>query len=124
MIVLKLECIGDDAVCRDRKLPAVLRTANRKPWVARLGGLDAQYGFVRTFEKSWKDYSEANSIGSRGVYACFDLNPGFYEVQELLSWKRTVRYYIYVWTHGDEVQRVSKEDVIKWLRQQATENAE
>ena len=43
------------------------------PWVARITGLCARYGFSRDFVRYITDYSECNGIGSRGVYAVYTL---------------------------------------------------
>jgi hypothetical protein len=44
-----------------------------------------------------RDYSKANGVGSRGVYDYYVLKPGnIYEIIEVLSWKRSRRYYAFI----------------------------
>lgn len=118
--VLKLECIGDNSAALCRLAQGILRTAGMEenarlfapvpgPWVARITGPDPRFGFAREFLRGQKDYSEANSVGSRGVYLYFALPPGIYEVNDLVSWKRTDRYFCRV--EGEKIYRISKEEV-------------
>src|SRR5690606_23131495 len=84
-----------------------------KPWVARLDGLDHKYGFRRTFLEGQKDYRDANSGGSRGVYVYYALRPGIYEVNERVTWKRVRRYFIRV--VGSEIHEISKDEATRWV---------
>lgn len=60
----------------------------RNPWVALIRGRPGQYR--REYLRGQKDYSQANSVGSRGVYLTFWLEDGrIYEVFRRLSWSRT-----------------------------------
>jgi len=120
LAVLKLEFIGEnrDAKCRlmDAQLKALgvdLGYTSDKPWVARITGLDAKYGLARQFLRGQKDYSQANSVGSRGVYLYFALKDGFYEVYEHLTWKRARRYFIRV--ENMEITEITREEVEQWL---------
>jgi hypothetical protein len=105
---IRLEAIGDAyrslskmplsaAVRRVGRIPrghasAILNP--KRPWVARITGLDPKFGFEREFLKSNRDYREANGTGTRGVYLTFVLREGaFYEVHELLSWNKNRRYF-------------------------------
>ena len=83
-----------------------------KPWVARITGI-TNLGFVREFVSCTKDYSDANSIGSRGVYAYYILRDGVYEVNERLNWKRARRYFIRV--QREAFSEISREEVLRWL---------
>lgn len=131
LTVLKLEIIGDNyfAYKRDlangnaRENPRVERYGEMmgrdktRPWVARIAGLDKQYGFKREFQRGQRDYSKANSIGSRGVYEYFALKSGIYEVHERCTWKRTRRYFICV--ENAEITEISREEVEEWLLKSA-----
>lgn len=65
-------------------------TGHGRPWVAEVGFGRVGYNFLR----GRIDYSQANSVGSRGVYVWYTLHEGqIYRVQDLVSWKRTERYY-------------------------------
>jgi hypothetical protein len=107
----------------ERGLPVGLRGFARKPWVARIVGTDPTFKFRREFAKGWKDFAESNSVGSRGVYACYDLESGVYEIHELTSWKNSQRYFLFVWPYGDDSTRVTKEEVVEWLKNEAGTNA-
>ena len=118
--ILKLEAIGDnfDAYCRTgsriAKAAGVdLGYTSSRPWVAQILGRDEKYTFARKFQRSQTDYSEANSVGSRGVYLFFFLESGVYEVFEHLSWKRSRRYFIRV--YEAQITEVSREEVEAWL---------
>jgi len=85
-----------------------------RDWVARIVGLDPQYGFQREFVQGKKDYAHSNSKGTRGVYINYILDEGFiYEVSAPQSWKRTDRYFCRV--VSGEITKISKEDVEEWL---------
>lgn len=88
--VLKLEAIGDDTEQVFRQVGY----SRQRAWCAEIVGRNARYGFERRFLKGRKDYSEANSVGSRGVYLYYFLEPGkVYEVSSPASWNRTDRYF-------------------------------
>lgn len=87
-----------------------------KPWVARITGFDEQFGLVREFIKGQKDYSQANSVGSRGIYLYYPLKDGVYEVNKRISWRHGRRYFILV--VSSEIVEVSREEVEQWLQQQ------
>jgi len=126
--VLKLEIIGDNyyayLAAKKRGEAKTSRSAERygellgrdksRPWVARITGRDPKYGLAREFVKGQKDYSQANSVGSRGVYEYFALKDGsIYEVNARETWKRTRRYFIRV--ENTEITEISKEEVGRWL---------
>lgn len=121
--VLKLEIIGDNYYAARHKVPdkkryqhkyeRILGADKTRPWVAAITGLDERYGFRREFIRGQKDYSLANSVGSRGVYVYYPLKPGIYEVHERLTWKKTRRYFIRV--EGEEMQEIDRKEVEAWL---------
>ena len=127
LAVLKLEIIGDNYFAYKRDLangaahenPRVEKYGEMmgrdriRPWVARVTGFDKKYGFKREFQRGQRDYSKANSIGSRGVYEYFALSDGIYEVHERLTWKRTRRYFVRV--ENAEIMEISCEEVERWL---------
>jgi len=105
MIVFKLECFDDDvreAMRRFNEMPEhlkgqILRRAPwalgflpnlpPTPWVARVRG-----GRLR-FVKPHKDFSEANSSGSRGVLKVWMLRQGTtYEINETFPSGRSSRF--------------------------------
>lgn len=126
--ILALECIGDDtnghAWLRHQAMrqlmgedvAAFMRLPTRRPWVAHLTGLSARYGFARAFVPGKKDFSQANSLGSRGVYAHYILEEGLlYEVHALLSWKRSEHYYCQIRLGAPF--RLTKEVIIQCLNE-------
>lgn len=82
------------------------------PWVARLLGRTAR-GFRREFAEGVKDYTHANSVGSRGVYVFYALPPGLYEVNEPVRWRRNDRYFIQV--ADGRWKRITREEVERCL---------
>lgn len=130
---LRLEAIGDNLVStggiarRDiryvlkklSRLPFEQRVAAlspaRRPWVARLNGLDRSYGFARTFLHGNRDYREANALGSRGIWVTFVLHTGYvYEVQELLSWRDERRFFCRVDPAGKVVEMTRDEVLVRF----------
>lgn len=124
--VLKLEWIGDHyfhynerAVHRNHVMERQIHVRGMareefKPWVARITGVGKQGKLMREFVRGVRDYSEANSIGSRGIYEYFTLPPGVYEVNNRVSWSRVRRYFVRVSEEGD-ITEISKQEVLSWL---------
>lgn len=123
--ILKLEAIGDDMhsiidLHRRRVNEAVPGLGDatfgrpNQPWVAEITGPDPTYTYQRRFVRGKKDYSKANSKGSRGVYLWFLLESGrVYEVNERKTWSTTERYFCRVADDG-EIIRMSREEVAAW----------
>lgn len=110
---LKLEYIGWSS---DQSLKAIAEAENilfgkskdgfksSGPWVARIKGTHPVFKLDREFLPGHLDFSEANSVGSRGVYKYFHLEEGgVFEVYERLSWRRDARYFCTV-TDGKIVE--------------------
>lgn len=128
LAVLKLEIIGDNyhtyrrdrAKGQAREVPHMERYADmlgrdkKQPWVAHITGFDEKYKFEREFLRGQRDYSRANSTGSRGIYEYFALTAGVYEIHARVSWRRTRRYFIRV--TGTEITEISREEVERCLR--------
>lgn len=121
--VLKLEIIGDNYYAAQKEAPDKARYQGKyermlspdkiRPWVARIAGFDHTYRFKREFQRGQKDYSLANSVGSRGVFIYYALKPGVYEIHERLTWKKTRRYFIHV--EGDSITEIDEVEVVEWL---------
>jgi hypothetical protein len=104
--VLKLECIGDNYIqharlieqgkarmpLHTRQFIPIIRYGQKRfrVWVAKI--VDGQ----REFVTGMRDYSLANSIGSRGVFEYFALDNGIYEVNECIELGKARRYFIQV----------------------------
>lgn len=73
---------------------ATMGDAMPRPWVAKITGTDKKYKYKREFVRGQKDYSKANSTGSRGIYIYYYLDEGcIYEVSEQVTWKSWERYF-------------------------------
>jgi hypothetical protein len=89
-------------------------TDTSRPWVARITGPDTRYGLARRFVEGQIDFSQANSVGSRGVMLYFALAPGVYEVYARVSWTRSRRYFCQA--HEDaSITEMTREEVEQWL---------
>lgn len=85
-------------------------------WAAEITGTDPKYKYARCFLKPKKDYSRANSKGSRGVYAEYVLESGrIYEFKEQVSNKRVIRYFCTVDDEGN-VKDILESEVKEWLK--------
>lgn len=104
--VLRLECIGDNYIQRARLIEQgkaqmphhtrqfipIIRYGQKhfRVWVARV--VDGK----REFITGMRDYSLANSIGSRGIFEYFALDDGIYEINECVELGKSRRYFIQV----------------------------
>jgi len=124
---LTLEAIGDNTITMlrlwSRVADAAMSGGGEKVfgkippacWVAEVRGPDSQYKWQRRFLRGKKDYTRANSVGSRGVYVCYILESGLvYEVKERVSWGRSRRYFCRV-SEGGEVIEIPEDEVTQWL---------
>ena len=102
------------ASCSAEKYGELLGHDKTRPWIARITGLCEKYGLKREFIRGQKDYSRANSIGSRGVYEYFALDTGIYEVHERTTWKKTRRYFIRA--KDAQIEEISREEVMQEAR--------
>lgn len=122
-VTLRLEAIGDDTEKALRTVEHTFASAGHKSrsrplrpvWVAEITGPDAKYGLARQFLKGDKDYSRANSVGSRGVYIYYQLDRGkYYEVSSPESWSRVDRYFARVDDNG-KIVKVDRSEVDHWI---------
>ncbi len=89
--------------------------ARSRAWCAEIVAFSERYGFKRRFFKPTVDYSESNSVGSRGVHRYYWLEDGkIYDVSEPVSWRKTARYYCRV--EGEKLIELTKEQVEAWLK--------
>lgn len=79
-------------------------------WVAEIIGFDKKFKYQRQFLRFKKDYSRANSKGSRYVYAEYILESG--KIYDVKDNKR--RYFCTVNENGDIITLIEPE-VIEWL---------
>lgn len=85
-----------------------------RPWVARLTGLDARWGFQRAFVQGVPDYTHAAKSG-RGTVLYFALAPGLYEYYKPTSWKHDERGFMRVDEAG-ELHPMTQKEVIDCLK--------
>jgi len=105
MYVLKLENICDDQSWfwnkHGFKFP--------KPWVAEIKINGKKIS--RKFLKLHKDYREANSKGSRGIFSYFVLSENIiYEINDL----QTKRYFAVV--NNNKVSELNRKEVEEWQK--------
>lgn len=94
-VVLRLECIGG-------KVPGIPSRAWCAWW--RPSGYD--------FLQPKIDYSQSNSVGTRGVYKTYFLQDGMiYYISSPQSWGRTDKYYALV--QDGEFIKLTKEEA--WI---------
>lgn len=115
---VKLEAIGDDSFYRNRKVVRDFRAA--RPWVARILGPSVKFEFEREFLKPSKDYRFANSSGSRGVYWFYQVPEGFIEVQELLAYTKSRRYFARV--ENLTVKEITKLELLTCLASKSVQS--
>lgn len=127
---LSLECIGDDTAQAlrqfeqfhdriaagdrghewERRFRRARTTAWQEPWCAEVIAERTNGSFEFRFLRGRKDYTHANSVGSRGVYLWYTLLEGrVYWVQARESWKRIRRYYCTAW--DGRIIEITEEDV-------------
>lgn len=98
---LKIELIGNLKVGFCRAKVSVLSLSSE--------------GIDKTSMRGLRDYVNANSVGSRGVYEWFFLKEDkAYHVSSPITWKRVDDYYCHV-IDGRIVRFDGLEDVIAWL---------
>jgi len=83
-------------------------------YVTEITGAHPRGGFTKQFLKPFVDYSNANSVGSRGVTASYFLSENkLYEVQHNLNWKKQTHYFCTV--VNNEITQLTTEEAIQWL---------
>ena len=71
--------------------------------------------FERIYLTSKRDYSKANSKGSRGVMLCFVLESDtLYEVHSRISWRNSETYFAAV-AEGGSLYRLKESEAQEWL---------
>lgn len=95
----------------EKKMKLVLeKIGSSKPWVARITGTDAKFGFCREFVDGIADYSRSNRPRTRGVYYHFELSDGVYEVKGGTSWGSAEKR-CFVRVVGETRETVTMQDV-------------
>lgn len=90
---------------------AVIGFMPSSAWCAEIVGRDPKYKYARRFLPFKKNYSQSNSVGSRGVRAIYMLEENkIYEVKE---WKERYFCTIRDWA----ICRISEYEVNEWLKE-------
>lgn len=87
-----------------------------RPWVARIKWDPELRRLHRDFQRGDKDYSEANSVGSRGVFLYFAIEPGLYEVFSLPAWRKTRREFLLV-ENEDHTRKLTQAEATAWAKE-------
>lgn len=85
-----------------------------KYWCAEITGFDSKFKYARKFLRYKKDYSEANSKGSRYVYGIFMLEEGKY--YEAKGWNYRSFFTCKNW----KTVEVDQSEVDEWLKNIST----
>jgi len=127
MYLLKLECIGDNVRAQTQ-----FYTRNINSLIPGLGTLtfgempDRYFVYEVWYDRKnydikkqklypKKDYSKANSVGSRGIYAFYFLeNNKIYEIKKPISWKSSDHYFCKI--ENDLEIRLTPEETLKCLK--------
>lgn len=119
---LKIEAFGDGIAQEIRMMEGLICAIGGKklwgesekfprPWVAHIMGRDLKFKYKREFLKPTKDYTHANSKGTRGVFLWYILESGnIYEVNQQISWKNWDRYFCTVDEEGD-ILKLEESDI-------------
>jgi len=84
-------------------------------WVAEILGNHPLYKYNRKFISGKKDYTHANSKGSRGVFVWYILETGkIYEILKPISRRNSCRYFCKVTIDGDIVE-IKEKEVCEWI---------
>lgn len=124
-VVVKLEQIGDDqrwaagkgsARARSQRPPGPPRPRSYVAYIVWDG-----YNIEKHFIQGQKDYSKANSVGSRGVYTYYILKSGgfIYEIHEHLTWTRSRTYWCRV--EDGKIIEMSFEEALSWVLKKPSE---
>lgn len=121
--ILEIELIGDNTVQEmrmwrrlgDELIPgtgtAIFGGCPPSGWVAEIVNFHEKFKYERKFLKFKKDYSRANSKGSRGVYAEYILEDDkIYDVKN-----NKQRYFCKV--EDWKIVKITEEEVIEWLNE-------
>ena len=104
-----------DAISSGLSRALIGESTCRRPWVAEIVGKTESGKLKRNFLSGKRDYSKANSKGSRGVRLWFILESDrLYEVHRMVSWKSSENYFCAT-TQDGFIYRMSKEEVDEWV---------
>lgn len=105
LIPLTIECIGNP------------RLGFQPAWVKEVRGV-SRHGLRETELHGQTDYSQANSVGSRGVHKHYFLAEGFlYHVSSPQNWKRVDQYFCCV--ERGQLVRMDMKEAFAWLQKKA-----
>ncbi len=103
-------------ICGKSLAEVTFGTMKASYFVAEITGFHPKFKYERKFLQCKKDYKNANSKGSRGVFAFYILESGkIYDVLDPYSWKNSHRYFCIVDELGN-IEILTKEEVDKCLK--------
>ena len=117
--IIKLEAIGDDFYFNKNKMEfrEYLRYMQKlgpdksKSDVFRV--TDYKNDFIYKRLKPIREYSEANSIGSRGIYLYYIVDDGPYFVVDRYQWNKVRKYFVIA--NNGVITEITKNEAIEWL---------
>jgi len=115
---IKIEAIGDNSYSLFEQLGKIspLFGGTTRPYGVSEVFCDRITGEIHLMAiRGRKDYSKANSKGSRGVYLNYVIESGhLYFVREAVSWKR-IREYFCLASEDGEVVELNDTEAMSWL---------
>lgn len=115
IFTLQLEVFKHRYIKGMTMLPKGTPGTRRKPWIAKILGIDDKYKYKREFLKHQEDYSHAGREMTRDVYWYFHLQPDtIYEIFIHKNWQKDERYFAVV-TNGKLI-KIPEENIQRWLK--------
>lgn len=123
MPILRLECIGDHFVAlfqrgdKEQQMYAMFRAGGfpKSPTVHEILSWHRNDGFLLNRLRGRRNYENANSIGSRGIYLVFELHEGrFYRKTYPTSWRKWTEEIVTV--VDGKINPVCQKETLKCLR--------
>jgi len=103
-IALELECIGSDRI-----------PGPGQALVDKIIGISPDGVLECKRMQGFRDYTYANSVGSRGIHIVYILSSGnLYFVSSPLSWKKIDQYYCRI--KDGQIVRMNIHQVLAWLK--------
>lgn len=108
-----VEAIGLGASDRIVARHAGVRFRETQPWLAKITGPCERYGYQRTFLRARTDYSQSNSVGSRGIWLWWTLDADrLYQARYRTSWALSSWREMFLTVTGEgEVVELSAEEM-------------
>lgn len=124
MLVLKLERFSDDQRAffnsHSKIYGEIIGNFQSTSWVSEITDFDKKFKYKRVFVNGQWDYSEANSIGSRGIFVYYHLEENkIYDVKSQTSWNNFDRYFCQI--KNGEIVKITEKEVDEWVKDMLVE---